>query len=1056
MKKLILLTVLAVIATCASAQITFTLVSNPCDTNKVLAINFTTAAPPPYVVEWQGYGTYSGSFYLYDTVTSLTDTLFHYDGAAMTVYVLSGGSYVGAASFPAVTPAFTFTFAPTPAFCGATATASVTVTGGTPPYNYYWYNIYSFPTTAASTNPALLPSGTFGITIFGITIIDASGCIASTKMSTAFSSSTTTVGYDTLIPTTTFAVTTVTTDANCTNGAATVTSLPGSAMPPLSYLWSTGATSPSIAGLVAGTYPVTVTDALGCVAHGSAHINQLTTITVHTTPTPATCLAGDGAIIGFGSGGTPPYTYLWSNGATTQSQSGLTAGPLNLTVTDANGCTGTGNGTVTASTPITVTYTATPSLCTSPTGTATITIAGGTPPYSNIFYTSPVQTGTVASNLAPGTYSFHVVDAMGCIQNGAVVVPPIDNFTLNFTPTPALCTLSNGSINLSISGGVSPYTYLWSTGATTANISGQPAGNYNVTVTDANGCAKTKTTNLPFTSPVTVGVSSTPASCLFISDGAATAVGIGGTAPYTYKRSNGGTTSTISSLITSYLDPGQYWVTVTDASGCVSYGNYDYVGYNALDSTCFCIIKGTVFYDMNGNCIQDAGEPGIPNIQVFCTGYGYTYTNALGEYYFIVPGGTYTIKQTVLSYYPLSACQSNNIVVSTSPGIGCTHIVNFADSINPIHDVSLCTWDYNHPVPGTTYMQTCIISNHGTITEPNILGEYYTDGQVFGASFLPSGIFLAAGANSYSTYGGSSLSLAPGATIQFYMNYSVPTFIPVGTPLVFRDSVAYTSPITNWLTDYSPWNNVNYFTTPVLASYDPNFIEVNPKGAGLNGVITNVDSNLQYMVHFQNTGTYQAQNIVVIDTLDPNLDWTTLQPVYESAPCSITLRTNGVVTFTFSDINLSPAATSPVTSNGMFTYTIRTRSGLPMGTKFKAHASIYFDYNAPVMTDTTLNTLDSIVPAGVNDISSEKYNSFTIYPNPANQTFNSIINADDAGKATMIVADITGKVLITKPLTLQKGSQTITTDASQLSAGIYFVTFNHEGKPQTQKLVIMK
>ncbi|MFI5195572.1 MAG: T9SS type A sorting domain-containing protein [Chitinophagales bacterium] len=1030
MKKLFLLALLAILACRSFAQITFTLVANPCDTNKILVVHYPVCTFSPSLISWSP-GTFSGAV-THNSVIGPTDTLYNYPGGYAHV-AIENSCYMDSGTYY-LAPSFSFTFAPIPAYCGTIATTSVTVTGGTPPYSYSWYD---YSGTVGTTNPITLPSG-----LYGILIVDAAGCMCGT-INFPYGPS------DTLQPITTYSVTTTSTDANCTNGTAAVVGIPSGAVPPLNYLWSTGATSPSLSGLVMGSYNVTVTDALGCVAYSSAYINQLTTINVNTTPTPATCIANDGAIIGFGSGGTPPYTYLWSNGATTQSQTGLPASSLYLTVTDANGCIGNGYGYISASTPITVTYSSTPSLCISSTGTATLAISGGTAPYTDTFYTVPLQTAVTASNLAPGTYSFHVVDALGCVQDGAVVVPPIDILNLGFTTTAALCTLSNGSMSVAPTGGVSPYTYSWSTGATTPGITSKPAGWYTVTVTDNNHCAKTKTDYLPFTSPVTVGVSSTPASCIFVNDGTASAIGLGGTSPYSYHWSNGGATATISSLAT-----GPYWVDVTDASGCTA-DNYDYVGYNALDSTCFCTIKGVVFYDINGNCIQDPGEPGINNIQVYCSGIGYTYTDASGAYSFIVPAGSYTISQTVLAYYPLAACQLNNIPVTTAAGIGCVHTVDFADAINPIHDVSISTWDYTYAVPGNTYTQACLVSNNGTTTESNILGGYNTDGQIFSPTFLPSGIFTAGATYWYNTSGGSGLSLTPGSNQLFYIDYNVPTFIPLGTNLVFKDTVAYAAPMSNWLTDYSPWNNVNYFTTPVLAGYDPNFIEVSPKGYGANGNITISDSILQYMVHFQNTGTYQAQNIAVIDTLDPNLDWTTLRPVYESStPCKITLSTNGIVKFTFNDINLPPASSQPVTSNGMFTYTIKTRHGLPMGTQFKNHASIYFDYNAPVKTNTTLNTL--WWPESVTTVGSVTNNSFAIYPNPAGPTFNAIINSDEAGDANMNISDITGKVLMNKTITMHKGTQTITTDASQLAPGIYFVTFNNHGKVQTQKLVIMR
>jgi uncharacterized repeat protein (TIGR01451 family) len=287
------------------------------------------------------------------------------------------------------------------------------------------------------------------------------------------------------------------------------------------------------------------------------------------------------------------------------------------------------------------------------------------------------------------------------------------------------------------------------------------------------------------------------------------------------------------------------------------------------------------------------------------------------------------------------------------------------------------------------------------------------------------------------------------------MSYGVPTNIPLGTSVLFKDTMAYTSPITNWLTDYSPWNNVNYFSTVVVASYDPNFKEVSPKGYGAAGTITYKDSTLEYMVHFQNTGSWYAQNIVVIDTLDPHLDWSTLRPVYQSHHCQVTVSEGGVATFTFNNINLDPQVFNDLKSNGMFTYTIKTRHGLAIGTQIKNRAAIYFDYNKPIYTNQTLNTIGW--PQSVPAVTAPEANdAFTLYPNPANNSFNAVISIEAEGSYGLKVCDIAGKTMIYKTVALQTGQQSINVDASGLASGIYFVTISGGQKAQTQKLVILK
>ena len=1031
MKKLTLLFLSVLFSAISFAQSpTFTLMTPPCDHDGVLVADFTgTGITLPMTVTWY-YG--AGRYLSHSGITRYTDTLSSYPGGYADAYGFGGGSVGG--SYAGVLP-FTYTITPTTAICPALSTLNVTVSGGTAPYSYQWLDESSTYAIIGTVNPLTVPAGTYGVTI-----TDAHGCVFGSRDNNDTGT--------TIYGTAPFTVTLNTTPANCTNGTVTISPLSGGTTP-YSYVWSNSATTSSISGLVMGYYSVVVTDASGCSATGYAYVAQSISIFASVNPTPATCTATDGAVIAFGAGGTPPYLYLWSNSATTQSQTGLSPGYYAVTATDVNGCFGSGGNYVGISTPITVSYSVTPSLCTSPTGSATLSIAGGTGPYTTSWVCSPPATGITASGLIAGYYPFYVVDASGCVQSGSVIIPPVDVIVPTFTATPALCTTASGGIAVALSGGTTPYTYSWSTGSTASSISGVVGGTYTVTITDHSGCSITKEPIVPVSSPLSVGLSSVEASCLFTADGSITATAAGGTSPYTYAWSNGGTTSTISSLLT-----GRYWLSVSDAAGCTIGDIYDDLGYDATTTSCYCTIEGTVYDDANNNCIQDPGEAGIPNIQIYCSGMGYTYTDTGGHYSIKVPSGSYTVSETILAFYPLSSCQLNNIPVTAVASSGCTHTVNFANGIAAIHDTHISTWDYNFPVPGHTYNQAVIISNDGTVTESALLAGYKTDGQLFAPAFVPGGIF-AGGSNYYSTAAGFP-TIAPGANESFLVTYNVPTGIPVGTSVVFKDSTAYAAPMSNWLTDYSPWNNVNYFTTTVIGPYDPNFKEVSPKGRGASGIIFTSDSVLEYMVHFQNTGTAPAENIVVIDTLDNNLNAASLRPVYMSGKCKVTLNqvgTYNIATFTFPEINLPPVSSEPITSNGMFTYTVHTKPGLAIGSTFQNSASIYFDYNAPIKTNKTLNTLGSA--AGVPSVGATQQ-SFTVYPNPANNTFNAIITSAATATGDLKVCDITGRTLITKTVNTQTGTQTVAVDVNHLAPGTYFVTYSANGATTTQKLVIIK
>jgi hypothetical protein len=1004
---------------------TFTLTQPACNNDGVVTAHF-TGLTPPLTVTWHLLNNVTIT---HTNIPATSDALTNYSGEWVYVVATDGSSATSAGDYSA--PPFTFQITTNPAPCPANGTATAVVTGGAAPYTYLWTDANANPVGA--TNPLMAPSGEY--TLY---VTDANGC--------AFNSNLTndSIFIYNVAP---FTFNIATTPASCTNGTATIANIAGAGTPPYSFSWSNNANTQSINNLMLGSYTATVMDANGCSLSHSTYIQQSPQISVNITPTDATCIQNDGAVTAFGAGGTPPYSYSWSNGPNTQSQTNIPPGSYTATVTDANGCIGTGNGYVGTSTPISVTYTATASSCTAATGSASLTINGGQAPYTVTWSTSPQQTGTTLSNVAAGNYTFVVTDANGCIRTGTVHVQPASVIYANLAVTNASCTQANGMVAANPFGGSAPYSYLWSNNATTASVSNLAIGNYSVTITDLNGCNVTKNVTVAANSPISIGLAATPASCEFSADGHIVATPTGGTPPYTYSWSSGQSTPTATNL-----PAGNYYVHVSDAAGCTA-NAYSGLTYDAGDSSCYCTIVGTVFDDQNGNCIQDAGEAGIQNIQVHCSGIGYAYTNANGVYLFHVPSGTYTVSESVQTQYPLSACQNNAVVVTAVSGTtgGCVHTVDFANSINPIHDMHISTWNNSYAVPGNIYSQLCVISNQGTVAENSVASGYATDGQLNAPSFVPGGVFAGGTANWYSATSG--INLAPGTSEIFNIQYNVPTNIPINTVVNFKDSVVNSAPMTNWLNDYTPWNNVNMTNQTVVSSYDPNFKEVSPQGDGPTGLIPLDIHELDYMVHFQNLGTYFAQNIVVIDTLDPDLDWSTLKPIYSSHPGVASIDEHGVLKYTFANINLPAAMYHEAASQGMFSYSISLKPGLEAGTEITNNAAIYFDYNEPVMTNTTLNTLYE--PEGIS-ASDPETTSFAIYPNPANKDFYLAFNNVVPGAANLFITDVSGRIIQSQAIRLQKGRQVIALSSSQLSAGIYFVTVSLKGNSNTRKLVIVK
>ncbi len=1029
MKKLLSLLIFVAIANVSKATLTFTQLTAPCDTNGVLVFQYTGFSLPPFHVQWT-YGARTTDHVFY----GFSDTLRNYNGAPLTQVVLydSTGTQIDTGSF-AGTPPLYFAVSSTVAVCPAKPTINSTAYG-TGPFSYTWYDMATGAVVGTGATLSV-PSGTYGVWI-----TNGSGCASGTPVTGLSVSALTSVAFtDSLAAT----------DAACTNGTATVGGVTGTFYPPLSYHWSNGATSKTITDLTSGIYWVTVTDSAGCSVASNIAVNQTTSIGATTTVYGTTCAGNDGGITAHPLGGAAPYTFLWNNGATSVSQTGLTAGYYSVIVTDQNGCTGTGSGTITGATPIHVAETVTPSSCTAATGVVVLAVSGGTSPYRDSFYASTLRTASLITGLAKGTYYYKITDAHGCVFNNSVTVPGPDSLAIDFVAGAATCNAANGSLTAYPWGGPAPYTYSWSTGTSAASITAHTAGTYSVTVTDGNGCAASATGTIPDYTTLAVGISTDPASCINAHDGIVYANPSGGTPPYSYAWSTGSATQNITVMAT-----GNYWVTVTDAAGC-SMTQYANLGYNTADSACFCTIKGIIYHDANSDCTRQATEKGIANIQVYCSGIGYTYTNDSGMYSFMVPTGTYTVSETVQTYFPLTGCQPNNIVVGVIADSGCIHEVDFANAFDTLHNVQIATWDFTQPVAGQPYSQVSIVHNAGSATENAPVANSKTDPLIYSAAFTPSGVYGNSPANDYSTLNGSGLqTMAPGQSQTFMRNFDVPGYLTTGTYLNFYDTMAYIAPLDSWITDYEPWNNVNNFTSQVVSSYGANFKEVSPRGVGPTGVISLADSNLQYMIHFQNTGAYTAENVVIIDTLDANLNWASFTPVYSLWPCTITQSANGrIVKFSFEHINLPPSNINSLGSNALLTYSIKMRTGLVYGNQIRNNASVYYDYNAPVKTNTTLNTIGWALAASQMGPVQE---SFNVYPNPAGNYAIAAVQAVGEAKGTLVVTDLAGRTLQNRTVSLQAGTNEIKLDVSDMSGGIYLISLNSEGRTQTRKLSVIR
>jgi hypothetical protein len=432
--------------------------------------------------------------------------------------------------------------APTACFGFSDGSASVTANGGTGPYAYLWSN-----------NATTASIGSLGAGVYRVTVTDANGCTEEDEVEVAEP------------PALSVVLTPV--DIACAGDeTGSITTSVSGGTGSYAYQWSDDSTGEDLENATAGTYTVTVTDQNGCISTASATINESQTLNLQMQATPASCFDfTDGSASVTAGGGTAPYTYLWSNDATTASIGSLGAGDYRVTVTDVNGCEAIDEIEVVQPAELIVLLTPVDVVCAGETtGGITSAVSGGTGSYA--YQWSDDSTGEDLENATAGTYTVTVTDENGCFSTASATVSEPAPLTVGLTPADVPCAGDEtGSIRTVVSGGTGSYSYLWSNNSTGQDLENVAAGIYSVTVTDQNGCFSTASATIDEPDALLLEMSATPVSCAGFADGAAGVVASGGTGPYSYSWSNNATTDEIGSL-----DGGIYRVTVTDASGCTA------------------------------------------------------------------------------------------------------------------------------------------------------------------------------------------------------------------------------------------------------------------------------------------------------------------------------------------------------------------------------------------------------------------------------------------------------------------------------------------------------
>lgn len=512
--------------------------------------------------------------------------------------------------------------------------AMVMVTGGVGPYTYLWA-----PSGGISATASGLAPGTYTCTT-----TDANSCTLSQTFNITEPAAIT--------------ISTMQTNILCNggnNGSAMVMVSGGSA--PYIYSWTpSGGNTATATGLTAGTYTCVILDSHTCLSSQTFVITEPTLLVAAATATLISCNGGSATVTVTATGGTMPYT-----GDSTFT---VTTGTYTYTVLDTNGCSSTTSITVTEPAVLVATATATTIACFGDSATVTVTATGGTMPYS----------GDSTFIVTVGTYSYTVVDTNGCSSTTSITVTEPTAIVTAVTQTNVSCFAgNNGTIDLTVSGGTSPYTFDWNSGTyTTEDLTGLLAGNYVGIVTDSNGCTSTITVTItePDVLVATVTLATNPSTCSG-SDGSIDISIFGGTPGYTFLWSNAATTEDISAL-----SAGSYSCVVTDNNGCIANVNDTLTSFT-IPTVTLAITEDTV-------CVNDASfalTGGVP------TGGIYTGTAVTAGVFdpATASAGMNTITYTYVDVNGCTGFNTDSIYVDACVGINTlfTQENNFTLFPNP-------------------------------------------------------------------------------------------------------------------------------------------------------------------------------------------------------------------------------------------------------------------------------------------------------------------------------------------------------------------------------------
>jgi hypothetical protein len=396
------------------------------------------------------------------------------------------------------------------------------------------------------------------------------------------------------------------------------------------------------------------------------------------------------------------------------------------------------------------------------------------------------------------------------------------------------------------------------------------------------------------------------------------------------------------------------WKKVRNGNELVAYNvEYFYPSSNHFKTIrrfCFdCVpsVQGKVYLDSLSDC-QDVNDPPF-HYQLLSvdTGLTYLFTDLSGNYLADLDSGPHTIEPVTQNFnFWYSSCVIVPLAVNAPASPNTSTGNDLPLSLLPnVHEIKTVVSGL-FTNPGFSEIVGTKVENRGTVPESGLFEYWYTDSIFDLIQAYPTPDSISPG---YLAWNYTNLPVF--GDLYYFIEFMMPATVALGSPFEFKSKAGDIS------IDTFPLNNTDIYQGIVTGSYDPNDKQVFPKGTGPEGYITPQDSLLEYLVRFQNTGTDTAITVRIEDMIDTDLDLSTLQIEMASHPYSVQLQGRKLI-FTFNNIMLPDSGANLAASNGFVQYTIEQNPGLQIGTEIKNIAAIYFDFNAPIITNMVTNTID--------------------------------------------------------------------------------------------------